>query len=87
MEGSENFTLLTGKQSLKFGVLIRYYQWLGYDSQTYAGQFTFNSNETGDAYADFLLGYPSVCGAGLSREQLRRTSRSTSSFMVRMTFA
>ncbi|HEY4355528.1 MAG TPA: carboxypeptidase regulatory-like domain-containing protein [Acidobacteriaceae bacterium] len=66
VEGSENFTLLKGRQSIKFGTLIRYYQWLGYDSQTYAGQFTFNGNATGngtatgDAYADFLLGYPSA---------------------------
>jgi len=59
VEGSENFTILLGRQSLKFGLLIRYYQWLGYDSQTYAGQFNFNGNESGDAYADFLLGYPS----------------------------
>ena len=59
VEGSENFTVLLGKQSFKFGVLIRYYQWLGYDSEQYAGQFNFNGNETGDAYADFLLGYPS----------------------------
>lgn len=59
VEGTENFTILKGKQSLKFGTLIRYYQWLGYDSETYAGQFSFNGNESGDAYADFLLGYPS----------------------------
>ncbi len=59
LEGTENFTILKGRQSLKFGTLIRYYQWLGFDSQTYAGQFNFNGNEAGDAYADFLLGYPS----------------------------
>ena len=59
VEGTENFTLLKGKQSIKFGLLIRYYQWIGYDSQTYAGQFSFNGNASGDAYADFLLGYPS----------------------------
>ncbi len=59
IEGTENFTILKGRQSLKFGTLIRYYQWLGYDSQTYAGQFNFNGNASGDAYADFLLGYPS----------------------------
>lgn len=59
VEGTESFTILTGKQSIKLGLLIRYYQWLGYDSQTYAGQFAFNGNEAGDAYADFLLGYPS----------------------------
>ncbi len=66
VEGTDNFTILKGKQAIKFGVLFRYYQWLGYDSQNYAGSFTFNGNATGnntasgDAYADFLLGYPSA---------------------------
>ncbi len=60
IEGTENFTILRGRQSLKFGTLIRYYQWLGFDSQTYAGQFNFNGNASGDAYADFLLGYPNA---------------------------
>jgi hypothetical protein len=60
LEITENFTILKGRQSLKFGTLIRHYQWLGYDSQTYAGQFSFNGNYAGDAYADFLLGYPSA---------------------------
>jgi hypothetical protein len=58
LEGAENFTLLEGKHSIKFGTLIRYYQWLGYDSEQFAGVFTFNGSETGNAYADFLLGYP-----------------------------
>ncbi|MEG9437312.1 carboxypeptidase regulatory-like domain-containing protein [Edaphobacter sp. HDX4] len=58
LEGTENFTILKGKQSIKFGTLIRYYQWLGYDSQQFAGSFTFNGSLSGDAYADFLLGYP-----------------------------
>ena len=75
-EITDNYTILMGRQSLKFGALIRYYQWLGYDSQTYAGLFNFNGNETanvsvangvtttsgGDAFADFLLGYPSSVG-------------------------
>jgi hypothetical protein len=59
VEGTEDFTYIRGKQSFKFGALFRYYQWLGFDSQGYAGQFNFNGNESGDAYADFLLGYPS----------------------------
>jgi len=64
-EGTDNFTILTGRQAIKFGVLFRYYQWLGYDSGNFGGGFTFNGNATGsntasgDAYADFLLGYPS----------------------------
>jgi len=75
IEGTENFTILKGRQSIKFGTLIRYYQWLGYDSEQFAGQFTFSGSETnnpsatdangnpvsagGDAYADFMLGLPS----------------------------
>lgn len=59
IEPTDNFTVLLGRHSLKFGTLIRYYQWLGYDSQQYAGAFAFNGNASGDAYADFLLGYPS----------------------------
>lgn len=67
LEATDNFTLLKGRQSFKFGVLFRYYQWLGYDSATYAGLFAFTGAETqnpggatkgGDALADFLLGYP-----------------------------
>ncbi len=64
-EGTDNFTILKGRHAIKFGVLFRYYQWLGYDSGNFGGGFTFNGNATGnntasgDAYADFLLGYPS----------------------------
>src|SRR6185312_14221534 len=72
-EPTDTFTILKGKHSLKFGVLVRYYQWLGYDSASYAGTFNFTGVETqtvcppatpnckiigGDAFADFLLGYP-----------------------------
>lgn len=69
-EPTDTFTILKGKHSLKFGVLVRYYQWIGYDSSNYAGIFTFSGIETqnptatatnptgGDAFADFLLGYP-----------------------------
>lgn len=69
-EPTDTFTILEGKHSLKFGVLVRYYQWIGYDSSNYAGIFNFTGIETqnptatpskpagGDAFADFLLGYP-----------------------------
>ncbi|HEV2484382.1 MAG TPA: carboxypeptidase-like regulatory domain-containing protein [Terracidiphilus sp.] len=69
LEPTDTFTILKGRQSLKFGVLIRYFQWLGYDSANYAGSFTFTGAETqnpggstkgGDAFADFLLGYPAA---------------------------
>jgi len=64
-EPTDNFTILKGRHSLKFGVLVRYYQWIGYDSSNYVGIFNFTGTETqnsaaagGDAFADFLLGYP-----------------------------
>lgn len=69
MEATDNFTILKGRQTMKFGVLIRYFQWLGYDSGNYAGNFSFTGVETqnpslsskgGDAFADFLLGYPAA---------------------------
>ena len=72
-EAADNYTILHGRHSFKLGTLIRYYQWLGYDSRNYTGSFNFNGNATsnatsttaasansGDAYADFLLGYPSA---------------------------
>ncbi len=67
LEATDNFTILKGRQTIKFGVLIRYFQWIGYDSGNYAGNFNFSGVETqnpsssskgGDAFADFLLGYP-----------------------------
>jgi hypothetical protein len=67
-EVTDNFTLIKGRQSLKFGVLVRYYQWIGYDSAVYAGLFNFTGAETqnqgagGDSFADFLLGYPASVG-------------------------
>ncbi len=72
VEGTDNFTWIKGRHAMKFGTLIRYYQWIGYDSQTsYVGNFAFNGAVTqnpasptgsGDAFADFLLGYPSSVG-------------------------
>jgi len=69
LEGIENFTWLKGRQSFKFGALIRYFQWLGTDTRTsYVGSWSFTGAETnsggkgGDAFADFLLGYPASVG-------------------------
>lgn len=67
LEAADTFTILTGRSTWKFGALVRYYQWLGFDSGNYAGQFNFTGAETqnpslsskgGDAFADFLLGFP-----------------------------
>jgi hypothetical protein len=69
LEATDNFTILKGRHSLKFGALIRYYQWLGTDTANYVGNFSFTGVETqsgsgsgGDSFADFLLGYPASVG-------------------------
>ncbi len=46
LEATDNFTILKGRQSLKFGVLIRYYQWLGTDTGNYVGNWNFTGAET-----------------------------------------
>ena len=46
LKSTDNFTFVKGRHSLKFGVLVRYYQWIGYDSSVYAGLFGFTGAET-----------------------------------------
>ena len=64
---TDNMTWVKGRNIFKYGVLYRYYQWLGTDSAGYVGSWTFsgiNTNNpaspagTGSPFADFLLGYP-----------------------------
>ncbi len=66
-EPTYNMTFIHGNATFKVGGLVRYYQWLGYDSEQYVGVWTMSgintqnpyaSSGTGDAYADFMLGYP-----------------------------
>jgi carboxypeptidase family protein len=72
-EFTNNTTWITGRHVVKFGAKIRYYQWLGTDSKTYAGLWTFNGQNTenpasaartGDAFADWVLGLPSQGNRG-----------------------
>jgi hypothetical protein len=63
-EISDNLTWVKGRHIVKFGGKFRRWEPLFTDSKTYAGQWTFdgsmtqNGANTGDAFADFLLGYP-----------------------------
>lgn len=66
-EPTYNFTIVKGKSTLKFGTLMRFYQWLGYDSEQYVGVWSMtgintqnpaSTTGTGDAFADWMLGYP-----------------------------
>src|SRR5262249_37344501 len=64
---ADNLTWLKGRHILKFGGLIRHYQWLGTDSKKFPGSWSvtgINSEKpaspsgTGSSFADWLLGVP-----------------------------
>jgi hypothetical protein len=66
-EISDNLTWVKGRHIVKFGGKFRRWEPLFTDSKTYAGQWSFDGSltqnaartaGTGDAFADFLLGYP-----------------------------
>ena len=66
-EVTDNITWITGRHILKFGGKFRRWVPLFTDSKQYAGQWSFDGSitqnpaspaGTGDAFADFLLGYP-----------------------------
>jgi hypothetical protein len=66
-EVTDNVTWITGRHILKFGGKFRRWIPLFTDSKQYAGQWSFDGSitqnpaspaGTGDAFADFLLGYP-----------------------------
>jgi hypothetical protein len=58
-EYSEALTYTTGKHNIKFGGQL-YHQTHGFfNGQSQEGQFGFTTNYTGNAFGDFLLGYPS----------------------------
>jgi hypothetical protein len=67
MQGIDNLTWVKGPHVLKFGTEIRYWEPLFTDSSNYQGQWSFTGVNTqnpartagtGDAFADWMLGYP-----------------------------
>ena len=56
---TEGFSKIVGQHSLKFGGEIRYYQLNVRNICGPEGYFTFNGIETGNDFADFLIGAPS----------------------------
>ena len=70
LELMENFTWVRGRHTLKFGVDVTGYGWYQQSSYAQLPKFTFNGQWTGNkgnpgqpqsvgnAFADFLLGYP-----------------------------
>ena len=73
LEFTDNLTWIKGKHVIKVGGKMRHYQWLGTDSKSYMGTWTFNGQNTenpssptrtGDAFADWALGLPGNGGRG-----------------------
>jgi len=57
-EWTDNLTWTKGRNIYKFGTKIRRWVPLFTDSKQYQGQWTFNGSISGEAFADFMLGYP-----------------------------
>jgi hypothetical protein len=57
-EWTDNLTWVKGRNIYKFGTKIRRWVPLFTDSKQYQGQWTFNGSISGEAFADFMLGYP-----------------------------
>ncbi|HEU0177438.1 MAG TPA: TonB-dependent receptor [Blastocatellia bacterium] len=57
-EWTDNLTWIKGRNIFKFGTKIRRWVPLFTDSKQYQGQWTFNGSISGEAFADFMLGYP-----------------------------
>jgi len=55
---TDNFTKVKGKHTLKFGGDVRYIQVNERNTYTPNGWFQFNGGETGNDFADYLLGAP-----------------------------
>ncbi|MGA2858929.1 MAG: carboxypeptidase regulatory-like domain-containing protein [Candidatus Sulfotelmatobacter sp.] len=55
---TDNFTKVKGRHSLKFGGDVRYIQVNERNTYTPNGWFTFSGGETGNDFADYLLGAP-----------------------------
>ena len=70
-EFTDNLTWIKGKHILKFGGRIHYYKPLFTDSRTHNGSYSYTGistenpqqqSGTGDAFADWMLGYPANAG-------------------------
>jgi hypothetical protein len=76
LEISPAFTYVRGRHSLEFSGQVGIYQINNTRTGgTRRGSFEFTGDYSGDAFADFLLGIPSVAerGVGSDRADLRRT--------------
>src|SRR5207249_12172983 len=71
----DNFSKVMGKHTLKFGADVRYIQVNERNTYTSNGWFQFSGTETGNDFADFLLGAPDKKSAkSLDRKSTRLNS-------------
>ena len=68
----DNVMLDRGNHHLKFGGYLFHLRFNPVNPTNARGNFTFNGQWTGNAFADFLLGYPSVVAG---RHRPRRRAR------------
>jgi hypothetical protein len=60
ISANDNYTFIRGKHTLKMGGMFQYIQWNRRASADPNGAFTFDGTETGNDFADFLIGAPST---------------------------
>ncbi len=63
----DNVMIDRGDHRLKFGGYLFHLKFNPVNPTNARGNFTFNGQWTGNAFADFLLGYPSVSQVGIGR--------------------
>jgi outer membrane receptor protein involved in Fe transport len=54
----DNISMIRGAHTIKFGADLRNYRLTSTNSANSRGAFSFNGTYTGNAYADFLTGFP-----------------------------
>ena len=59
-QGSDNFTKASGRHTFKFGADYRHFQINERNTYTSNGYFEFYGNETGNDFADYLIGAPDL---------------------------
>jgi len=63
----DNILMERGAHHIKFGAYLFRLEFNPVNPQAARGSFTFNGQFSGNAFADFLLGYPSSAQAGIGR--------------------
>jgi hypothetical protein len=78
MQATDNYTLIHGRHTLKFGGDVRRPRINNYSVAAPAGNFAFTSSTstansaTGDSFADFLLGFPQTSSWAVAKDGYSR---------------